>query len=198
MIESKLAEKNNLYEIHLLSSGKVIGSTRSEISEYMDINILKGVQRPVFRGVPVDRLPAVIRNSVDVWPRSAPFFIADDCEKALEYGDPLSPNRSLLLVFEGGKLKQSFKLLEEGSSISEIDAVKRDYPNFIWKKESNGQMFYSRFLPSHRSAGTPYEMNYGYWCQDPDAICPLRKICIIAESVGLAQEILDAAKLLVS
>lgn len=83
-----------------------------------------------FRGVPLDRLRAVLDNGVDVDPTDTTIFCADDESKAFEYARPRSggDGAGLMYAMHGAYLERSFRMLPADASAEAIAKVRQVLP----------------------------------------------------------------------
>ncbi|CAJ1505297.1 hypothetical protein [[Mycobacterium] burgundiense] len=128
------------------------------IELFRSLEPVNGQQWIAFRGTSIERLPAVLRNGVDVEPTDAPIYCADP-DKASEYAKPGfgQSGPGLLMAFHGGHLDQSFRILPADASSAEITEVERFYPHL--HRYPDGRMWFTRFSDS----ASAYEIEYGYW-----------------------------------
>jgi hypothetical protein len=112
-----------------------------------------------FRGVPIDRLRAVVDNGVDVDPTDSPIF-CDDEEKAFEYARPKSgiDGPGLMYALHSGYLERTFHALPADASPEKIAEVQSIYPHRY--EDALGGLHFSRLADQNNIA---YEMAYGYW-----------------------------------
>lgn len=112
-----------------------------------------------FRGVPIERLRAVLENGVDVSPTDTTIFCAD-IEKAFEYGRPAwgQAGAGLVYALRGSCLERSFRVLPADASPGEIAEVQRTYPHRY--DDPHGQLRFTRLTDQVNPA---YEDAYGYW-----------------------------------
>lgn len=112
-----------------------------------------------FRGVPIDRLRAVVDNGVDVYPTDTTIFCADE-DEAYEYARPQSgcDGPGLMYALHGGYLERSFRTLPADASPAEIAEVRKTYPHEY--DHPNGGFYFSRLADQNNIA---YEHAYGYW-----------------------------------
>jgi hypothetical protein len=111
-----------------------------------------------FRGVPIDRLRAVLDNGVDVDPTDNPIFCGDE-EKAFEYARPRgdADGPGLMYALHSGYLERTFRSLPMAASPDEIAKVQATYPH---RYEDTFGLHFSRLAGQNNTA---YEVAYGYW-----------------------------------
>jgi hypothetical protein len=109
-----------------------------------------------FRGVPIDRLAAVLTTGVDVQPTDAPIW-CDDIEKANEYGRSLFGDQTrVVFALRGRLLEKTFRTLPLEATPSEIAAVRQVYPHLY---EEPNCLHFSRIKDQRNLA---YEAS-AYW-----------------------------------
>lgn len=140
---------------------------------------------PLFRGVSIDRYPAIVNRGVDADPTDTAIFCTDDLFKALEYTMwPPGQRAGAVMIFRGPLLLRSFKILPDTASVEETEAVRRDYPHF---HDDGTTRWWSRV---QNSAAFGYEEAYGYWIPgDPfDALAAVLLVGDIAEHLDWAPQ----------
>lgn len=101
----------------------IAGDSRPSIGDGWDEQLyprMKQFRPPLFRGVPVTRLGAVLTTGVDVDPTDAPIYCSD-FDKAWEYGGT-SMGEGLRLVYalDPRKVDRTFRTLPLSATASEI------------------------------------------------------------------------------
>lgn len=112
-----------------------------------------------FRGVPIQRLDALLDNGVDVDPTDTVIFCAEE-DKAFEYARSGwgEDGPGLLYALHGGYLERSFCTLPADASPEEIAEVRKTYPHEY--PDQHGGQYFSRLADQNNTA---YEIAYGYW-----------------------------------
>jgi len=110
-----------------------------------------------FRGVPIDRLPTVLKTCIDVEPSDAPIY-ANVVSKALEYGGwP-----KLLIGLDTLKMRRTFKQVPSSISIDELTELRRTYPTMLTSKDGQ-KLWLSRLSEGDTNLGGSYEKAHGWW-----------------------------------
>lgn len=145
------------YPIWLLSPNALPATSHGPISDLEKL-LHEGGERPLFRGVTIDRLPTIITTGVDVEPSSAAIFCTECIDKALEYTRwPHGVRAGALMVFRSSHVDRSFCRPGEDATETQIAEIQRRYP----RVHDNGTGRWFSRLPDSRVFD--YEREYGYW-----------------------------------
>jgi hypothetical protein len=114
---------------------------------------------PIYRGVSIDRLDVVATHGIDVVPTDSVIWVADDMEKALEYGGDGS---KAVLLLDPKMMERSCRLLPADALASVIAEVEKDYgKDFLTLR--NGSRLYSRLPRDYPNRGGSNERAYGWY-----------------------------------
>lgn len=119
---------------------------------------VKGIGLPSYRGVSLDRLAAVAESGIDVRPTDAVIWVAEDIEKALEYGGDQSKS---VLLLDHKRVAHSNRLLPADASATTVAEVEKAYgsPTIL----PSGKRFYSRLPVGDPSRGKSNEDAYAWY-----------------------------------
>lgn len=115
-----------------------------------------------YRGVPIDKLSAVLINGVDKDPTDAVIYCDSEPEKALEYAAPAwgVTGEGLLYALDGEYLQKCFAHVSEGASPHEVDEARKTYP--YQSPSPDGGYFFAR----NENFSPGYDTEYGFWIPD--------------------------------
>ena len=111
-----------------------------------------------FRGVALDRLPAILANGVDVEPVTAPIFVSE-FSKAWEYGGwPKA-----VMAFSRMHLECTYReIIIADTDTDEITRLMVDYPTRI-EDQAGERLWLTRLPEADARAASSYEREFARW-----------------------------------
>jgi hypothetical protein len=126
-----------------------------------------------FRSVSIDKLPAIMKNGIDVVPTDSPIYVGD-LDKALEYGG--WPKVVMALNWE--RLKHTYSCVDSNISEAELCELMKTYSTKL-ESVDGSNYWLSRLDKDDLRATTDYERAYGRWIPDNPFDC-LTMVMVIA------------------
>lgn len=109
------------------------------------------------RGVPLEKLPLVLRYGVDSEFPAGPFNVGG-LYKAVEY----TSNPGAVLFYNDDKLDATYREVPVNTDAVELATLGAIFPTKLVSADGNW-LWFSRFPADHRQIQTPYEFHYARW-----------------------------------
>jgi hypothetical protein len=128
---------------------------RSTLVDAMWAFGLAATDRPIYRGVAIDRLPQILAHGCDVFPTNSLLFASPYPDKCLEYG-------CVIEIFDAAHLRSTWQEVPVSIAPDELDALMKEYPTKL-TSEDGAHFWLSRMPSNDRRISSQYEVEWGRW-----------------------------------